>query len=365
MGREELSGVQFKILIYTGLMAPVVELLPSIVLPIAGKGVWLSVLFSLPLAVLLAKGLLHMANGHTGLAGAIQMGCGVWVGKFILILYLLWGEWLLALRLRLCAQRLLSAGERDGSLWFFLPVIAVLVLWMSRGKLTAFARTAQIFFWILLICTVLILGLSLTQVKMQHLLPVWREDIQGILTGIMPVMGTLGYGIYGMFLSENLRKDKTTSKGYETIGFLSPLIAQQVVILGSFGTALTERFSIPFFALAKSVGVEGAFQRVESMVAAIWMFADVACMGMLLYGMWNIAKRIYTHTPQKSFVSCCVIPAVVIGAAAFSDGYTAEQMGREVVVIGNLILGVALPVFLYLIWYGKSSGIKKKKSVDK
>ena len=56
------------------------------------------------------------------------------------------GELLLALRLRLCAQRLLTAGERDGSLWFFLPAAAALVLWMARGKLSAFARAGQ-FFW--------------------------------------------------------------------------------------------------------------------------------------------------------------------------------------------------------------------------
>ena len=365
MGREALSGVQFKTLIYTGLMAPVVELLPNIVLLIAGKGAWLSILLALPVAALLAKWLLQMSNEQTGLAEVIQTECGVWLGRLILILYLLWGEWLLALRLRLCAQRLLLAGERDGSLWFFLPVIAVLVLWMSRGKLVAFARTTQTFFWILLACTTLIMCLSLTQVKMEYLLPVWREDMQGILVGVIPVMGTLGYGIYGMFLLGNLKREKRGSGGYETIGFLFLLIAQQVVILGSFGVALTEKLSIPFFALAKSVGVEGAFQRVESMVAAVWMFADLACMGMLLYGMWNIAKGVYSNTPQKSFVSCCVIPAVVIGAAAFSDGYTAEQMGREFVVIGNLIIGVGLPVLLCFIWHTKKVFNKTEKSVDK
>lgn len=66
-------------------------------------------------------------------------------GKGVLLFYIVWGELLLALRLRLCAQRLLTAGERDGSLWFFLPAAAALVLWMARGKLSAFARRDRSF----------------------------------------------------------------------------------------------------------------------------------------------------------------------------------------------------------------------------
>ena len=39
---------------------------------------------------------------------------------------------------------------------------------------------------------------------------------------------------------------------------------------------------------AKSVGVEGAFQRVESLVAAVWSFSDLILLAGLLQGMKRI-----------------------------------------------------------------------------
>lgn len=57
------------------------------------------------------------------------------------------------------------------------------------------------------------------------------------------------------------------------------LTLAQGVILGSLGPVLAGRLDSPFLALAKSVGVEGAFQRVESVVAALWVTADVTMGG--------------------------------------------------------------------------------------
>ena len=140
MEEKQISQTQLCALLWAGLMAPAAELLPAVTLPIAGRGAWLSALAALPVLLLLGWGLGRLGLRHGGLAGAIRWGLGPVVGRLVLLLYFIWGELLLALRLRLCAQRLIASGERDGSLWFFLPAAALLVLWMARGKLPAFAR---------------------------------------------------------------------------------------------------------------------------------------------------------------------------------------------------------------------------------
>ena len=48
---------------------------------------------------------------------------------------------------------------------------------------------------------------------------------------------------------------------------------------------------------------------------------------------------------QKTVVTAAVLPAIIISMAAFPDGVGAEAAGRGIVLVGNLILGVALPVF--------------------
>ena len=134
MKQDRISTRQLGALLWAGLMAPAAELLPAVTLPLAGRAAWLSALAALPVVLLIGWTLTKLDLSRDGLAGAVCRGMGPWAGKGVLLLYMIWGELLLALRLRLCAQRLLTAGERDGSLWFFLPAAAALVLWMARGS---------------------------------------------------------------------------------------------------------------------------------------------------------------------------------------------------------------------------------------
>ena len=99
MKNERLTQRQLLALLWAGLLAPAVEALPVD----AGPGTWLSTLIALPV-----------------LAAVLVLWRGGELPKLLAALYGLWGVVLLAVRLRLCAQRLLGAGRRDGSMAFFL-----------------------------------------------------------------------------------------------------------------------------------------------------------------------------------------------------------------------------------------------------
>lgn len=62
---------------------------------------------------------------------------------------MVWALGLLALRLRLCAGRMLSSGYRDGALPYFLLAAAGVVFWLAGGSLAAFARAGQLFLTVL------------------------------------------------------------------------------------------------------------------------------------------------------------------------------------------------------------------------
>ena len=263
MEEKQISQTQLCALLWAGLMAPAAELLPAVTLPIAGRGAWLSALAALPVLLLLGWGLGRLGLRHGGLAGAIRWGLGPVVGRLALLLYFIWGELLLALRLRLCAQRLIASGERDGSLWFFLPAAALLVLWMARGKLSAFARAGQVFLAVLLTAAGAVLLLSLPQVRGEHLLPLWWGDALPVLRSTVPLLGVLGYGVFAAFLLGDTEPSPRRGRGLGLWagGGCLLLGAEQAVVIGNLGPELARRLNSPFFALAKSVGVEGAFQR--------------------------------------------------------------------------------------------------------
>ena len=170
MKRDTISHTQLTALVWAGVLAPAAELLPAVTLPLAGKGAWLAPAAAIPL-VLLGGWLLGSLSRGRGLAGSIRDVLGPVAGRGVLLIYMVWALVLLALRLRLCAQRLLSAGLRDGTMWFFLLAVAGMALWMGQGKLSAFARAGQLFLALLLVTAGVVLVLALVRARPELVLP--------------------------------------------------------------------------------------------------------------------------------------------------------------------------------------------------
>ncbi len=348
MKDEKISRTQLMVLLWAGVMAPAAELLPAVLLPGAGRGAWLAVVLAAPV-VLAAGWLMGSLAGGGGLAGSITKVAGRWFGGAVLLLYIVWAMFLLTLRLRLCAQRLLNSGERDGALWFFLLAVALVLLGIGRGKLAAFARAGQLFLAALLATAGVVLILALFQAEPERLVPLWLPRGEPVFRAALSAAGVMGWGLFLPFLMGDVR-DQGESKNWHWLfwglGGALLLSAAQAVILGNLGAGLAARLDNPFFALAKSVGVEGAFQRVESVVAALWTFADLTMGGILVFAVRAMAAELLPGWPPV-WTAWAAVPLAAAGALfCFPALGTAEQLNRSLVPAGNLFLGLLLPALL-------------------
>lgn len=349
MESKGISHTQLTALLWAGALAPAAELLPTVVLPEAGRGSWLAPLAAIPLVLCSGWLVGQLADGE-GLASGIRNSLGPVVGRIVLLLYIGWAVLLLALRLRLCAQRLLATGERDGALWIFLLGAAVLVVWMGMGRLPAFARAGQLFLAILLAAGAAVLLLSLSRVELERILPLWREELWGGFRGALSTAGTLGWVFYGGFLLER-GGAKRPGRWYWPawgIGGCALLALAQGIILGNLGTELAGRLDSPFFTLAKSVGVEGAFQRVESVIAAIWTLADLALGVLLLFAIRAMGRPLLPKGKESWVAGGTFLLALGLAFALFT-GRSASEWNRTWVPAGNLLLGILLPIIM-VVW---------------
>jgi hypothetical protein len=348
MEQDRISRTQLAALIWAGVLAPVTALLPALTLPAAGKGAWLAPVAALPL-VLLSGWLLGSLSGERGLAETLRRELGPVAGGGLLLLYIIWGELLLAIRLQQGARRLFSAGERDGSLWFFLLGIAALALWMGRGRLAAFARAGQVFLAVLLTAGAVVVLFSLPQVRLERVLPLWRADWVSVLRSGIPAAGVLGWGLYGAFLvgrtapAEEMRWAHGLFWGVSGCLLVALL---QWVILGELGAALAGLLADPFFSLAQSVGMEGYFQRVESVIAALWTLADLSMAVLLLFALRELVAALWPKVEARWAATVALLLAVVLAALLGEQG---EEWDRGVVPMGNLLLGLAVPL-LVMVW---------------
>ena len=109
------------------------------------------------------------------------------------------------------------------------------------------------------------------------------------------------------------------------------LTAAQGIVQGCLGAALSARLDSPFFTMAQSVGVEGAFQRVESIVITVWSAADLAFVVLLLSAIKEGAKRA-ANGRAAGLITAAGIAAAIGSAVGTVLGWPAGETvwtGRE------------------------------------
>ena len=210
-----------------------------------------------------------------------------------------------------------------------------------------------LFFLLLAAAAAAVVGLALFQVKGENLLPLWTEPAAQTLYAALPVSGVLGYGLYAAFLYTPEEGGREGGRWVRwCAGGCLALCGTQLVILGVFGPALTAELESPFFQMAKSVGVEGAFQRVESLVAAVWSFSDLILLAGLLQGMKRIVGVLLPKASPHAAAVMLLASAGVVGLAAFPNSAIPEALGRGAVLWGNLLLALALPLLAVVVkWF--------------
>lgn len=358
--REKLSIPQFLILFWGSLLSPLAESL----LPLPQNLAFLAPLFLCP--VLLLWGNIYQEffrdkeGNPQGFAEKIcsfsgkQERLGL-ISKGILLLYLFWGILLLAYQLRLCGLSFLSVGYQEGSLYFILPALACLILWMGGSSLGGFARASTLYFAIVLLLFAVVLGFSLPMAQPQRVFPLWKEDMVDLNQTVLPLLGLFGYGFYcSFFWGEVVQETKSPETQRKTLsntgkhwctwaiwgcGLCSLMI---FMVTAVFGTVLQAQLDKPFFVLAKSISLEGGFQRVESVVLSLWTLGDFILLGVLLRGTTQCGKKLLRWEYSPLIMTGIVVTALIISL------FVTEILEEQVIFTGNFLLAWLFPCILYL-----------------
>ena len=199
--------------------------------------------------------------------------------------------------------------------------------------------------------------LALFQVESGNLLSNWNWSMGGAVELLMPGVSVLGYGLFAAFLFQPERENKNRKHWAGWIaGACLVLSAAQMIIVGRYGPRLTAQLDSPFFQLAKSVGVEGAFQRVESLVVAIWIFSDLLLLTGILWCMRRIGSVLCPKIPAPPLATISVLPAIVVALALFGENVSPREIEQSIVPMGSLILALVVPALAILI-KGRKGGI--------
>lgn len=345
-GNDVLSVRQVKVLLSVALLAPATDLLPTVAAQQVGKGGWLTGLGMLPVLLLAL-----WVGSRTFCGQDICKTVGRPVGYTIIIIYLLWILFVIASVLRLSAARMEAVYGRLPSVWLSAG-LAVIAAWVGMGKASALARAAEIFYLALAVVLAGVLLLGLFRVKWQNLYPVeWTRLPEGsfrsagILLNVMPV------AVLGKRIPQKARS-KQKARGWMAV-FCAVITVVLAVVLGCLGSGLSARLETPYFITVQGLGIKGAFQRTEALVAAVWMLSDLILCAALLRAAKEYAARMASEQWGRRSVPVLAGVALAGGWLLFPDEGVRSFCIGVLPVIG-MVLGICFPAFLWMLSRGRA-----------
>lgn len=262
-------------------------------------------------------------------------------------LLLLWG-------LPVTAAQALRVGLRlsedlRGSPLLLTAALVILAAWMAGGGLAALGRAGRLFTLAVGLTFGVIVLFGLPGLRWDWIL-LWDSKAPvSVPRGCLTVLETLSPGAYALLLLEDLEERGAASGPAGRLAALCPLLAVgTLLVAGRLGPGLAARVEQPFFQMVSGLGFQGAFQRLEELVSALWLLGDLTmlavlllCLGRLLAGagrrregsapVWPLAALVLALAAGRSIWAGQeqILEAGTLGAGALLAGLTAAGKNSE------------------------------------
>lgn len=311
-----------------------------------GAAAWLCPLAAGGIAVCLAALISRRpVLGRGDLAQGMETRFGKVPARLLLLLFLAWGLFLTSAQAARIGSRLSDSLRASPAL--VTAVVLVLMGWVVAGGLPAFSRACEIFALAVGFGFFLIFLFGVFRLRWDLVL-LWRpQELKALPMGALTAAGTVAAGAYALFLTGDVvpvdhgRRRVLAELG----GLFLALSAAVLLVVGRFGPALMGQIGRPFFQMVSGLGFEGAFQRLEETASALWLFGDLALLGLLLLSLRRLLARILGRDEGKAMG--WVLTGVVF-LAGLGVGFWKEILAGALLPMGNLTVLLLLVILLGL-----------------
>ena len=359
MTYKEEKGISLKQLIAMFVLAsaaPLVRSIPGLAAKTAGAAAWLSPLIVILLGILSVITLNKLINGIKGKDGnerniknlddVFCITYGKIVGRIICVVYIVWLIILMAVQTRLFAERFVITLLIYAPVDFFIISMLVIVYIMSRLRVEAFGRFSQVFSLLLVVIFgIIILSIS-KDITINNLLPVTFYDTKNILLLAFEIAGICCFFTYGLFFGEKIL-DKGNVKKEKFHIVLPVVIIALITILttiGVFGYRVTGNFAQAFSMALKSISIFGSIERIESVLIAFWVVADMGFVVFFMIATSNLAKNTFKLSSRKvAILPIVILLYIVVMLLAKSYIYLIDFVGMVIIPL-NLLFGFVIPI---------------------
>ena len=202
--------------------------------------------------------------------------------------------------LRSGADRMIITIYPNSSPAAFTVALGLVCLVAALGKPRTILRCAQLIKPLVLAALLLILFFSLASVKSDNLLPITVNDALPAALGSLAAVNVLLVGVYTLCFVEGqcpVSPGRARESSLWLLWMVVLLCLLTTAITGMFGAELTAKMNRPFFAMVRNLVFFRTVERVEALVAMLWLFPDFLLVSLLLWSAQHCLRLIFRFDP--------------------------------------------------------------------
>ncbi|MGN7407935.1 GerAB/ArcD/ProY family transporter [Sporosarcina sp. SAFN-010] len=348
----KISVRQFTILVILFLTGSSILLVPGIIAQVSKQDAWITAILGVGISLLLV--VLYNAVGSIEpsmtLVGMIEKVFGKWVGKIVTTVFLFF-------TLIISSELLYFVGSfMQVQIMPETPLIAFNLLFVSvviigvRYGLETIARFAEIifpFFILLFILTVLLLS---PNIEVQNVQPILETKPKQMIYSILLFVSIFSFSpiVLLMFFPNTVNNPQLAKKAF----LKGTLIAGIILIIVTLLTILvlgekeTSQSIYPTFSLAKRIEIGNFIQRLEMIVAFIWIVTLYFKIALYFYATVVGCAQLVNIKDYRSLTLPLGLIVVALSVIVHPNIVRAMEFNKGTWILFGATLGVLLPLLL-------------------
>ncbi|MFJ6208831.1 endospore germination permease [Lysinibacillus sp. NPDC092081] len=355
MEKEIISSRQFMIITLLSSIGTAILISPASVTSETKQDAWIAAIISVVLSLLLIKLFVTVGKRTPTLTfvEANEKILGRFFGKitsigFIILSFLSAGELLYFIGIFMKTSVM---PETPTMAFAFL--FSIIIIYAAFLGIEVFARSAEILFPMFIIIFIFFVVCISPSVHMENLQPIMEAPAKSLFFSIIRLMGIFSFPlvILLMIFPSTVNVHESAQKGFYIGTILGGIVLIAIITLAILvlGPANTASRTFPSYSLAQRISIGNFLQRIEVIMAAMWIISIYIKTFMFFYaGVIGIAQicKINNHRPLIFPFGMIILglSQIVHPNIIHSDIYN-----KETWPIFSFIFAILLPLVLLLV----------------
>lgn len=362
--KDSISVRQLFFIFTIMVSSPATRFLPKYSAAKAHQAGWVSPIASIiPFIalVLIVDSLLKKYKGQS-MAEIITSILGKYLGKLVLVLYLLWTFYVTAMFTRFYAERLTGSVYPNINNSIFIMLLLITAAYMLHSGFTVIARMGEIILPFIGAMLALLAAFLLARIRADNILPVYFNDIVPIIKGSYSMTGVIAYLFLMFFLSDKLVNLKSLRKfGYISAAVnVASVVLVNFVTIGVLGSSVTERNPTPVLTVVKQISILDTIENIEVIVISIWIFTDFILVASLFTVLLKLIKSLFSLSATKPLINMLAVLLFFLSLGVSASKFELDEFSDKLILPINFVMGYGIPaILLVLSMFRKKSSSKK------